>query len=203
MFDAMRYPKMLTLTVQNVKTIDRDYFKWIRGCFSKLRRRRFFAQEVIGGVYSIETTYNPVRDDWHVHIHCLIDSDMNIPRDKIKDAWEKITEGSWGVDIRRADKWALKEVLKYETKVADFVRWPEKVDEYLNAVKGSRLFHAFGDLFDVEEPEEEAEKAEFRCACGSCKWKYHSIIRKGETKTDEDGYEWNWNTLWLVSANTS
>ena len=204
MFDSMAAPKMLTLTVRNVPSIDKAYFKWIRDCFSKLRRRKFFTNQVTGGCYSIETTYNKTRDDWHVHIHAIIDSESNIARDLIKNAWEKITDGSWGVDIRRADSTAIYEVLKYETKVSDFVEFPEKVDEYLKAVKGSRLFHAFGNFFDSDEDEDEdEEKDSLRCPCGSCKWEYYAKLDKGGAFFEDDGTEWKWHTIRMLCENTS
>lgn len=158
-FEAMKQPKMLTLTVKNVPQIDREYFKYLRGCFSKLRRRGCFKQ-VLGGVYSIETTYNKTRRDWHVHIHALIDSEDFINRDALVEAWKKITSGSWGVDIRLADPNALKEILKYECKLADFVSDSDLIDEYLKAVKDARLFHSFGNVFDFEQHEDTAEKIE-------------------------------------------
>lgn len=148
-FKAMKQPKMLTLTVKNVPNIDSDYFKYVRGCLSKLRRRKCFKQ-VLGGVYSIETTYNKKRKDWHVHIHALIDSETFINRDDLVEAWKKITSDSWGVDIRLVDQNALKEVLKYECKLADFVGDSALIDEYLVAVKNARLFHSFGNVFDFE-----------------------------------------------------
>lgn len=146
----MKSPKMLTLTVKNVKNIDSEYFKWVRGCLSKLRRRKCF-KDVLGGVYSIETTYNKKRGDWHVHIHCLIDSKEFLNRDLLIEAWKKITEGSWGIDIRLADRDALQEVLKYECKLADFASDESLVNEYLSAVKNARLFHSFGNVFDYEK----------------------------------------------------
>lgn len=155
-FESMKQPKMLTLTVKNVPQIDRAYFKYLRGCFSKLRRRGCF-KSVLGGVYSIETTYNKRRKDWHVHIHALIDSNF-MEQKTLAEAWKKITKGSWGVDIRQADPDALKEVLKYECKLVDFVGDPDLVDHYLSAVKDARLFHSFGNVFDFEQHEDTAEK---------------------------------------------
>lgn len=149
-FKAMKQPKMLTLTLVNVPQIDSAYFKYVRGCLSKLRRRKAFKQ-VTGGVYSIETTYNKKRKDWHVHLHCLIDSDDFINRDSLIEAWKKITDGSWCIDIRLADKDALKEVLKYECKLVDFASDVNLVNEYLDAVKNARLFHSFGKVFDFEK----------------------------------------------------
>lgn len=195
-FDKMRRPKMLTLTVKNVPVIDRAYFKWIRGCLSKLRRRNCF-KEVFGGVYSIETTYNASRGDWHVHIHGLIDSEYLLNRDLIKQAWEKITEGSWGVDIRMADKNAIREILKYECKLSDFADHPDRVDEYLKAVKGQRLFHGFGvchNVKDDEETEEEVKKG-FKCDCGGCSWDFETSLSQGDSYEDSGGFVWTWSML--------
>lgn len=190
-FEGMTAPKMLTLTVRNVPRIDRAYFKTLRGYFSKLRRRGCFKQ-VLGGVYSIETTYNKTRRDWHVHIHALIDSTGFINRDRLVEAWKEITDGSWGVDIRQADKDSIQEVLKYECKLVDFVADPWLVGQYLDAVKGARLFHSFGNVFDFEEEsEEEADLKELENKTRE-RWEFVARIGRGDSFTDETGFVWDW-----------
>jgi len=242
-FPRMVAPKMLTLTVKNVANIDKAYFKWLRGCFTKLRRRKLwlmredctncerkrciehrdgncrsgcetwnkkgckdhsarFDEIVGGGIYSIETTFNAEFQTWHVHIHALIDSAQKLPVYELRKQWEKITKGSWGVDIRQA--YDPREVVKYETKSADFIASPERVQEYLEAVKGSRLYHTFGDFFDVsEEEKEEDETKPFSCACGACQWQYFAKVEKGQTFEDEAGTVWRWSTLREFVGNTS
>lgn len=192
-FEGMFQPKMLTLTVRNVPHIDRAYFKKLRGYFSKLRRRGCFKQ-VLGGVYSIETTYNKTRRDWHVHIHALIDSKDFINRDKLVEAWKEITDGSWGIDIRLADKDAICEVLKYECKLVDFVGDADLVDQYLTAVKGARLFHSFGNVFDFEEEsEEEADLKELQKKTGE-RWEFVAKIGRGDIFTDQTGFVWDFRS---------
>ena len=195
---------MLTLTVKNVQNIDKAYFKWIRGCLSKLRRTKGF-KTVSGGVYSIETTYNAERGDWHVHIHALIDSENLLSRDELKASWERITDGSWGVDIRMADQTALQEILKYECKLSDFASHPERVDEYLKAVKGLRLFQGFGVCHNVKEDEETEEEAKvgFKCDCGGCAWDFQTSLSIGDSYEDSGGFVWTWELLKGVQDGTS
>lgn len=201
--EKMKNPKLLTLTVKNTPKIDSEYFKWLRGCFSRLRRRKFFKDACSGGFYAIETTYNKESKEWHVHMHALIDSGYMSVEDWIdakgkmkkglRSLWKEITGGSWGVDIRQADYKAGKEVLKYITKVADFVDYPERVDEYLAATKGSRLFHTFGNVHNFNEDLNDED--DLNNENQNYSWEFLRTIKKGDTYEDEDGFVWTWQTL--------
>lgn len=146
----IRYPRMMTLTFLSVKSLDREYIAWSRNCFSKLRHRKIMSS-CRGGIYSFEVTYSSLHG-WHLHVHALIDSDY-IPQDKLSEVWRDITGGACVVDIRAikgSDKWnAIREVIKYPSKVATFVWNPALVDEFLNATKGVSLAYGFGSLYKV------------------------------------------------------
>jgi len=168
-FQASTSPKLLTLTVRNVQSVSPAYYKWLRGCFTKLRHRSVF-KEVKGGVYSIETTYSPAKG-FHAHIHCLLDSPYLV-RSRVLRAWQEIVGDTAGVDIRQADNRGLREVLKYVTKVDGLIDQgnPEIIDMFLRATKGSRLVQGFGSFFGISLDSDcgPAEKEGLKCPfCGS------------------------------------
>ena len=85
MFDRLTHPVMLTLTVPNTPEIRKHNFTLLRQ-----RIRQFLAQRkewALGGVYSIECTYNRTDKTWHVHAHVLIDASNSLPskRDRRMD----------------------------------------------------------------------------------------------------------------------
>jgi len=146
----IRYPKMLTLTFLSVKHLDKEYIRWARNCFRKLRRRKLMAS-CWGGIYSFEATYS-AKYGWHLHIHSLIGSGY-IDQGELSREWQKIT-GACVVDIRAVrgkDKWgAVKEVVKYPAKAVTFLDSPELVNEFLLATERVSLAYGFGAMYRVK-----------------------------------------------------
>jgi hypothetical protein len=179
----MKKPKHIVLTVENVSNIDKAYFSWLRHCFVKLRHRRIF-DKCIGGFYSIETTYNSEKKNWHVHIHVVADVHIHvvadipyIPKQELVDEWNDITESSFIVDIKeisgkgQSPLEAAREVAKYVVKPGEFLQNPSLVDEYLKAVKGARLVSFFGEYYHVVLNEDEEEEVYLpECNCGRNAW---------------------------------
>lgn len=160
------YPKMLTLTFLSVNHLDKQYIKWARSCFSKLRRRVVF-KPCWGGIYSFEATYTK-GVGWHLHIHALIGSSY-IKQEDLSREWQKIT-GACVVDIRAVkgkEKWgAVKEVVKYPCKSATFIDNPSLVNEFLLATEGVNLAYGFGGMYRVQSRRHGEGK--MRCPiCGS------------------------------------
>jgi hypothetical protein len=169
----------LVLTVPNVKRLRKEFLDWFRGCYSLLRRRKFFARRVGGGDYSFEVKYNEERGDWHVHLHALLLGERFIPREAILRAWNEIVQkrahlagqgeewrealakgcGVW-IKLKPFGK-GLMYVLNGALKDNGFVGSPELLAEYLLAVRGKRLFVTFGELFGEKE-------GEFRLFCPVC-----------------------------------
>jgi hypothetical protein len=83
LFEIVHNPQLLTLTVPNVRKLSRETIRVLRA------RLRAFLREnkglLLGGVYSIECTYNRVEKTWHPHIHALVD--VNDDRKKLP-YWE-------------------------------------------------------------------------------------------------------------------
>jgi len=77
MFDRLTHPVLLTLTCPNKGGIKKHDFTLFRQ-----RVRQFIAQHkawLLGGVYSLETTYNRTEKTWHIHCHILGDMSAALP----------------------------------------------------------------------------------------------------------------------------
>jgi replication protein/transposase-like zinc-binding protein len=90
MFDRLTHPAMVTLTVPNTESIRKHDFTMFRQ-----RVRKFIAQHsdwILGGVYSLETTFNRSQKTWHLHAHILVDAASPLPtkKEKITLAGERV-----------------------------------------------------------------------------------------------------------------
>lgn len=142
-------PSHLTLTLRRYagESLDAMGGRFDAACASFLRSAEF-RRHVRGGVLSREVAVS--KGAWGVHGHMLIDCDYWDVR-AISALWEQITGDSKIVYIKRvtpgdADSLAdaIAEVIKYPCKVASVLGDPELVQEYLDWVKGRRMFRAFG-----------------------------------------------------------
>jgi hypothetical protein len=108
----------------------------------------------------IEVTWNPTREQWHPHAHCLIDGGF-WQQGKIADLWEGITGDSRVVDVRliRSRKNAVAYIAKYISKGGDIKRLPDdRIAEYAVALSGVRLIQTFGASHNVKKDQETTEK---------------------------------------------
>jgi len=90
MFDRLTHPVLITLTIPNRKTIRKHDYTVFRQ-----HVRKFIAQQggwILGGVYSLETTYNRMEKTWHIHAHILADVTASLPtkKDKYELAGERV-----------------------------------------------------------------------------------------------------------------
>jgi len=157
------------LTVPNVRRLTKEFYEWFRACFTLLRRRKFFASRVRGGVYTFDETYNKERGTWHVHLHAVLLGERFIPFWQLKGAWSEIVSSraplagqpaewceslSKGCGVRIKLKpfgKGLMYVLNGAVKDKGFVDCPELLAEYLLAVRGKRLLVTFGELFGTRD----------------------------------------------------
>lgn len=84
MSDRLKCPALITLTIPNLKSIRKHDYTMFRQ-----RVRKFVKQHgawILGGVYSLETTYNRKDKTWHIHVHILADLAAPLPTkaDKVK-----------------------------------------------------------------------------------------------------------------------
>jgi hypothetical protein len=125
----MKSPRFLTFTRPLVAYTEslRDALGELRRAFGRLCRAKVFGT-VRGGVYAIEIVLRP--GGFHVHMHVLLDALWIENRSEegrpLEAAWKRCLERegvAMGerravVDVRKADRQTIKEVLKYTVKGA-------------------------------------------------------------------------------------
>jgi len=181
----------LTLTVKSWEALTREAIDRLVRMFGKFRESDDWRDAgIVGGVYSIESTFT--RAGWHPHLHVLLEVRKGaLSRDyleRFKKLWLSITGDSHvihleklhGINekrrkVRRIDARSLRELVKYATKAASFSHQSDRVLEFYRAFKNVRRAQAFGSFLGSlgEDKEEKAEKSDefIGCACGKCRWK--------------------------------
>lgn len=159
----------VTLTLPNVKESELSFaIKNMTKCTTlilrKLRERKNIE---VNGIRKIEVTYSPTRNDYHPHIHLLVDKgEKEIVQEWIK---RNPTASIFAQDIRSADKDSLNELFKYATKISVKATVKGEVDIHIQALDiimkslfGKRSIQPFGDIKKVsEEVTDELESQAF------------------------------------------
>jgi hypothetical protein len=83
LFPKLSHPALITLTIPNRAAIRKHSYGLFRLRVEQFRKAH---PELRGGIYSLETTYNRQRNDWHVHAHILADLALPLPPKFITDA---------------------------------------------------------------------------------------------------------------------
>ncbi|WP_263367952.1 protein rep [Edaphobacter bradus] len=112
---AMKNPTFLTLTVPNQQRLTAKTYKELRAQWKSFQRSN--KSWITGGLYSMETTFNRERLDWHPHIHAVVDfpwPTTGIPREQFVRL-KRMIEFAW---LRSVSKEARKHY-----KRSEFERW--------------------------------------------------------------------------------
>jgi hypothetical protein len=224
LFDQMKSPVLLTLTVPNVRRLSKRTYAVFRKALKTFLKRQNW---ISGGLYSIETTHNRQQRTWHVHAHILCDSATTLPCSRkvfirfkrtVEFDWLRLSGGkppqleAWlaavsssdangeqgeiggperrVIDIRRVNRrGAMFEVLKYITKVSAFSDIPEAVEQFLCAVKHTRMIQTFGSWYGYRFPENvnEPDWSHLQCECGQNSWERIGFFQRGEVEMQADG----------------
>jgi len=162
----------LTVTVKNPEKLTPKVYRDLKANFKRLRRHKSF-EHIRGGVLAIETTRNHKEGTWHPHLHALLIAEKYVNQDQLQREWRELTGDSYIVKVKKASWGAVRELLKYPTKLAD-LRTPADVLEFALATWGVRMLQGWGCLFGVRELEdqggapEDLEAEAFVCGgCGS------------------------------------
>lgn len=139
--------RFLTLTVKHSDAPLTDQIDRIYAAFRKLRRTSFWKPAVDGGCAILEVKHSHATQQWHVHLHCLLDGRF-LDHDYIKAEWWRITGDSYVIDIQHctnADH-ASHYVVKYITKPvpSSVINKPDQLTEMIRAYKGRRLVLTWG-----------------------------------------------------------
>lgn len=69
----------VTLTVPNVSRPEDVNLQKLTSSFAKLRRKKFWTERVLGGVWSVEITSG--KNGYHPHLHCIVLASPHISKD--------------------------------------------------------------------------------------------------------------------------
>jgi len=203
----------LTVTVKNWLTLTKEGLSGMVAQLAELRETELWKEQITGGVYSLEATYNRNGGTWHPHFHILIETKKALPKiwvHRLKKAWLRITGDSevinpspvYGRDdkgrkTKQIDLKSVRELVKYATKAANFCELPEQVVEFYHAFRNVRKVQAFGTFLGaMKEAARQLEEEEGKptdkigCKCGMCTWADGELVGTvhiNETRLMADG----------------
>lgn len=149
---GLRYVVLSEANVTDLKKgIASLWASWMR-----LRRSVRWLRKVKGCIVALEVTRNAQEGTWHPHLNVLMEGDY-FPHEELKRLWIKATRGGGHmVHIQEADAGTVRELIKYVTKIADLVRDPAALDEFLTAVAGMKTVRTYGSFFGLGVDDEES-----------------------------------------------
>ena len=146
--------QFLTLTIPNVsaKNLKSSIEDMVKS-FVKIKRRIERRNGIkIKGIRKIESTFSEKRRDFHPHFHFIIEGKANaemLLKEWLIDGHKASRKGQ---DIRKASIGAEQELLKYFAKMVNGSTFYAKaMDTIFQAVKGKRIFQAFGMTKQIDE----------------------------------------------------
>lgn len=150
-FRDTHQPKLLTLTVKHTRNPISEQLKHIYNSFRGLRRSKFWKDLAYGGVWFFQITYNRNSNQWHPHIHVLLDSEY-IPYLKLRQKWHYYTSGSDILDIRsvfNTDDMA-NYVARYAARPHQLNDLPiDRARDMVTALHGKRMCGSFGSAKSI------------------------------------------------------
>jgi hypothetical protein len=166
MIESLPQGKYLILAERNTapgglrEGIDHLFESW-----GRLRKMPIFRQ-VRGAIVALEITYNremmepdypAERLPWHPHLNVVFDGPF-IPFEQLRDAWIRATEErgrtSW---IQPVDRGTANELLKYVTKLLDFIDVPVAVAEFLDATHCKHFIRTYGSFYGLKVEDDESQ----------------------------------------------
>ncbi|KKL47262.1 hypothetical protein LCGC14_2337300 [marine sediment metagenome] len=153
--------RRVDLTLKSNDDPIRKQFRYIVKCFAELRQTELWKDHYSKGFYSLEATHNTETDQWHPHIHIIVDGQY-VKHARLKKLWLEITGDSTVIWLNRCEtrSKAVYYVNKYVTKTQDPSVVPDhRIAEWALALKGMRFVNLFGGLrHDKVNEEDEPTK---------------------------------------------
>lgn len=150
-FEKALKPKLLTVTIRHSQRPLLEQIEFLYKSFRKFRNRKFLKDRIHGGIWFFQITYNQKRQEWHPHIHALLDSEY-LDQLELVSLWRKITLTSDIVHIRAVHdpEKTLSHNARYAArpsaliKIPDFL-WPALFDSF----NGKRICGTWGTAKDI------------------------------------------------------
>lgn len=143
----LRNPKFLTLTQKHSNAPLSHQITTLYGNFTKLRNSKFFKSKVSGGIWFFQIKKSDKTNQWHPHLHLLIDSEYMWQKD-LSDLWLSITLTSKVVDIRaiRDVKKSAEYIARYSSRPSNLASLEENDRmELFKSLHGRRINGTFGN----------------------------------------------------------
>jgi replication protein len=142
--DRLRF---VTLTLKSNDAPLNEQLDRIYSCWQRLRQRPRIKKAIAGTIAFFEVTRNADKNQWHPHIHALVEGDY-IAKQVLSDEWKSVTGDSFIVDIKliRAAAGAAGYVAKYAAKAVSANVWQnaDALHEAMLAFRNRRLFNTTG-----------------------------------------------------------
>jgi Replication protein len=137
----------------------------------RLVRSALWKASVKGALVTLEVTFNEKTRTWHPHLNILTEGNGTfIQQNALAAAWRKAArdEGLILPFIKKADSGTARELLKYITKLADFVHIPEAVGAFLDATRKTRFLRTYGCFYGLKLSQDDETGAEAVLTCPDC-----------------------------------
>lgn len=139
-------PKFLTLTLKHSDAPLQFQIAELYRFFQRFRKLRDIRKQIRGGVWFFQIHRSTKTNQWHPHLHCLLDSDF-IPHEELSRLWLRTTLSSSVVDIRQVKE--LDKAAEYVSRdAAKPARLegiePDQMIELFYALKGKRICGTWG-----------------------------------------------------------
>ncbi len=147
MLDGDAECRFITLTLKHSDAKLSVQLERLVSCFKSLRKHPDVASRLQGGAWFIEVKLSKDKHRWHPHLH-VIAAGSFIDARLLSKAWLQVTGDSYITDIRAIGdaRRRAQYVTKYATKplANEVTLVPAKLDEFVVAIKGRRLYQCFG-----------------------------------------------------------
>jgi hypothetical protein len=163
MLEVKQPVRFMTFTLRTNCLDLRKQIRRLLDCLHLLRRKKWWRDHAAGGANFVEVKLGRGSRAWHVHCHCLVEGKY-VDQKELSRQWLAVTGDSSIVDVRKIDavEQRAKYVAKYATKPAsaDVICSPAHLDEFLLAIKGARLYQAWGTwaALGVDDPQPSAKR---------------------------------------------
>ena len=142
-----KHVRFITLTLASTDEGLRQKLTRLQTSFRRLRAASTWKSHVLGGVVFMEIKRSQQLDNWHVHLHALVEGTY-FPHQQLVDLWHTITKDSFVVHITRphGSSRVASYVAKYLAKPVDLHLFRDigKGLEVLDALHGRRMSQCFG-----------------------------------------------------------
>jgi hypothetical protein len=147
MIDSNAECRFITLTLRHTDALLDVQIRRLTSCFKDLRSHPDVGPRLQGGAWFLEVKLSKDRRRWHPHLH-VVAAGSFIDAKTLSKAWLQVTGDSYITDIRAIGDVRKRAayVTKYATKPLhnEVTLDPAKLDEFVVAIKGKRLYQCFG-----------------------------------------------------------